>query len=550
MDDFSALSRLKILKEAQNQVFDLIIIGGGITGAGIALDAASRGLSVLLIEKVDFAFGTSSRSTKLIHGGLRYLKQLEFNLVREVGKERTILYQNAKHLVRPEPMLLPVIEGGSLGKKTTSIALWVYEWLAGVKASERRKMLSKDQCLKKEPLLKSDLVKGGAIYTEYRTDDARLTITVCKTAIQYGAKLINHVEVKEILKKDGIVNGVKAYDSIGKQEYSFFSHCIVNAAGPWVDTIRKRDGSLSGKSLHLTKGVHLVFSSERLPIKQAAYFDSSDGRMIFAIPRGEITYIGTTDTNYTGDISNPEVSKEDIIYLLEACNRIFPSCKLSQKDIQSSWAGLRPLIHEVGKNPSELSRKDEIFISNTGLISIAGGKLTGYRVMAQKVTNTVVALMNKEGNQHFKNCFTRTIQLNGGEFNSEEEIVEYHHKIFGEGKQVGINFKHVSNWVSRYGREAEIILEIAYTLWPKADNKSLIPDLAEMYYSIYNEMCIHPSDYFIRRTGQLYFHLIDLKQNFEELYPWFVKFAGLSHEQSIQFKTEFLLELERVIHFE
>jgi glycerol-3-phosphate dehydrogenase len=546
MNSFSAHSRLKILSESQDLEFDLVIIGGGITGAGIALDAASRGLTILLLEQVDFAFGTSSRSTKLIHGGLRYLKQLEFNLVREVGKERAILYQNARHLVRPEPMLLPVIIGGSLGKTTTALALWVYEWLAGVKVSERRIMLDKQQCLKKEPLLDSKIVQAGAIYTEYRTDDARLTISVCKTAIKYGARIVNHAEVTELLKVNGIFSGVKVLDRLSGQEFTIKAKCIVNSAGPWVDQIRKQDGSLQGKSLHLTKGVHLVFPFNCLPVKQAVYFDTEDGRMIFAIPRGDITYLGTTDTNYNGEIDFPKVSKEDVQYLLKAANRIFPSIKLEVSHIESAWAGLRPLIHEEGKNPSELSRKDELFISNSELISIAGGKLTGFRVMAKRVTDKVVELLAEKTKKNYQACYTQDIQLSGGDFETEDELTEFHHQLFGEGKQVGISFKRISQWIDRYGKDANTVLDFAYTLWPDVENKQLIPDLAEMYYSIQEEMSAHPADYFIRRTGQLYFQHTLLEHSFDELYPWFVKFAELSNDRSAKYREEIWTEIKAI----
>lgn len=546
MNPLAAHARLKILSDSQELEFDLVIIGGGITGAGIALDAASRGMTVLLLEKVDFAFGTSSRSTKLIHGGLRYLKQLEFNLVREVGKERAILYQNARHLVRPEPMLLPVIIGGSLGKTTTALALWVYEWLAGVKVAERRKMLDRHQCLKKEPLLDSSIVRAGAIYTEYRTDDARLTISVCKTAVKYGARIVNHAEVTELIKENDLISGVRVLDRLSNQEFTIKAKCFVNAAGPWVDQIRKQDGSKQGKSLHLTKGVHLVIPFERLPVKQAAYFDSEDGRMIFAIPRGDITYLGTTDTNYTGVIDSPKVSGEDIQYLLKAANRIFPSINLNITDIQSAWAGLRPLIHEEGKNPSELSRKDELFISNSQLISIAGGKLTGFRVMAKRVTDKVVESLTKKTERKFQACFTQDIQLSGANFETEDELTEFHHQLFGEGKQVGISFKRISQWIDRYGKDANTVLEHAYTLWPDVEDKKLIPDLAEMYYSIQEEMSAHPADYFIRRTGQLYFQHTILEQSFDELYPWFVKFARLSEVDAAKYREEIWEEIKAI----
>ena len=246
--------------------FDLIVIGGGITGAGIALDAASRGLSVALVEMQDYAGGTSSRSTKLIHGGLRYLKQFEFGLVMQTGRERNIALKNAPHLVIPEKLILPLIKGGSFGKISTSFGLWLYDLLAGVKKEERRKMLSKEQVIDMEPLINQKELLGGGIYTEYRTDDARLTIEVIKTAVSYGAKALNYLKVENFLYENHKICGVICIDLISKKEVKIKSKAVINSCGPWVDTIREKDNSLKGKKLHLTKGVHIVVPHKKLPI--------------------------------------------------------------------------------------------------------------------------------------------------------------------------------------------------------------------------------------------------------------------------------------------
>ena len=255
---FSATKRKEYISSLTNEELDLLVIGGGITGAGIALDAISRGLKVGLIEKSDFGSGTSSRSTKLIHGGLRYLKQLEFGIVREVGQERAILHNNAPHIVIPEKMLLPIIEGGSLGKKSTSLGLFVYDFLAGVKSDERRYMLSKSETLEQEPLLREDILKGGGVYIEYRSDDSRLVIEVMKTAVEKGAICLNYAPCKELLYENGKVVGAQFLDDISQQMHTIKAKQTINACGPWVDTIRKIDNSLKGKRLHLTKGVHIV----------------------------------------------------------------------------------------------------------------------------------------------------------------------------------------------------------------------------------------------------------------------------------------------------
>ena len=549
MLNFSSSNRIQILQEAQSEIFDLVIIGGGITGAGIALDAASRGLSVLLLEKDDFASGTSSRSTKLIHGGLRYLKQMEFNLVRQVGKERAILYQNAKHLVRPEPMLLPIIEGGSLGKRSTKLGLWLYEFLAGVPLNEQKRMLNSNECIQAEPLLEKAIIRGGALYTEYRTDDARLTISVLKTAIKLGAKAVNHASVIDLIYDNGKIKGVRVQEKSSNEEFQILARTVVNAAGPWVDEIRLKEGPLVGKQLHLTQGIHIVVHHKRFSLKQAVYFDSPDKRMIFAIPREGCTYIGTTDTNFVGDKNNPQVSVSDVQYLLETCNRIFPTIHLSQNDVISSWSGLRPLIHEDGKSPSELSRKDELFTSPSGLISIAGGKLTGYRLMAKRVVDLVALKINSIERRSIPKSQTHSVKLSGGDFIDERDLIEFKDILCGQAKQVNCSYNKIDEWVNRYGKDAEHIVEIAYVLWPDISEKEWVPDIAEIHYVIHHEMCLQPSDYFVRRTSNLYFNRENLMRKFEILYPWFIQIAQLNNESAKQYSEQFINEISLALDF-
>ena len=357
----SGFQRSSVLQEIAAKEWDLLVIGGGITGAGIALDAQSRGIQTALIEMQDFAAGTSSRSTKLIHGGLRYLKQLEFGLVREVGQERRIVYENGPHVTRPESMLLPIIQGGTYGKIATSLGLLLYDYLAEVKQSERRKMLTAEEALLKEPLLRAEGLKGAGFYVEYRTDDARLTLEVMKAAVSHGARAVNYTRAQEFLYQEEKLRGENVQDVLSGRSVTIYAKQVVNATGPWVDELREWDGSKQGKRLHWTKGVHLVVDRSRFPLKQSIYFDTTDGRMVFAIPLKRKVYIGTTDTDYMGDLCYPVVTKEDRDYLLQAVNGMFPTMKLQATDVESSWAGIRPLIHEEGKAPSEISRKDEIF---------------------------------------------------------------------------------------------------------------------------------------------------------------------------------------------
>ncbi|MEI9921751.1 MAG: glycerol-3-phosphate dehydrogenase/oxidase [Bacteroidota bacterium] len=499
---YSSETRSDLIKKLQSEPLDLLVIGGGITGAGIALDAASRGIKTGLVEKHDFAFGTSSRSTKLIHGGLRYLKQLEFGLVREVGSERAVVHKLAPHLVLPEKMLLPLYEKRGFGSTLTSFGLMLYDWLAGVKPEDQRKMLTKKQTLKSEPLLQPSDIKGGAIYAEYRTDDARLTIEIIKTAHRNGALPVNYCTVDGFIYDQDKVVGVTLIDETNGSSFEIRATSIVNAAGPWVDELRELDQSKKGKRLHLTKGVHIVVPREKLPVSQAIYFDVGDGRMIFAIPRGRTTYIGTTDTNYTGTKEHVYASKSDVDYLVDAVNKTFQGHNLTVDDIESSWAGLRPLIHEEGKSASELSRKDEIFESDSGLISIAGGKLTGYRKMAERVCDLVIERFFS--GVELKGCYTGSIKITEPAFDTYKDVEKFVQQ-------------YSPYLVHTYGRAAEQITK-------NAQSKDLI--LAELDHCLDNEMILSASDFYIRRTGSLFFNIHRITSTIDIVLPVMARRLG------------------------
>ncbi|PCN43639.1 glycerol-3-phosphate dehydrogenase [Brevibacillus laterosporus] len=542
---FSSLSKRQILRDIQAQEYDLLVIGGGITGAGIALDAQVRGINTVLIEMQDFAAGTSSRSTKLVHGGLRYLKQLELKLVAEVGRERAIVYENAPHVTTPEWMLLPMIEGGTYGKFATSIGLRVYDALAGVKKSERRIMLNKEQTLAKEPLLAKEKLKGGGYYVEYRTDDARLTMEVMKEAVRRGATAINYMKAEDLLYENGRVYGVVAIDQFSGEKITIRAKKIINAAGPWVDTIREIDGSKKGKRLHITKGVHLVIDKKRFPLNQAIYFDTPDGRMVFAIPRDNKTYVGTTDTNYQGDIANPKMTVEDRDYILRAANFMFPSLKLTGADVESSWAGLRPLIHEDGKSPSELSRKDEIFLSESGLLTIAGGKLTGYRKMAERIVDLLVEQFKTDGQGNYPCCTTDKIRLSGGDVGGADKFELFKTEKIKEGVSIGLSEGEAEQLVARYGSNvSQIFSRISECEAERAEAGLPAQVFGPLMYAIEEEMAMTPEDFFVRRTGELYFHIQGVRDWKEPVIAYMAKKLGWSTEETATHKKR----LEQVIH--
>ncbi|WP_299014987.1 glycerol-3-phosphate dehydrogenase/oxidase [uncultured Polaribacter sp.] len=546
MSTFSHLNRTKITANLKSTEFDVLIIGGGITGAGIALDAASRGMKVALIEKGDFASGTSSKSTKLIHGGLRYLKQFDFWLVKEVGTERAIVHQLAPHLVVPEKMLLPLIDGGTYGSWLTSIGLKVYDILAAVEGEDKRKMLEKDEALTKEPLLPEAILNGAGYYAEYRTDDARLTLEVLKTALNYNANIINYTAATEFIYEENRVVGAKVKDVFSGDEFAIKAKYVVNATGPWVDTLRQTNKSKVGKRLHLTKGVHLVVAHDKLPVKQSVYFDVPDGRMMFAIPRGNVTYFGTTDTNYQEDKDNVTTSLVDATYLIAAVNNMFPEINISIEDVQSSWAGLRPLIHEEGKSASELSRKDEIFVSDTELISIAGGKLTGYRKMAERIVDLVAKKYKRRFDKEFGEIKTKEIILSGGTFKNYDEVKSYTDAIQNRITEVGFNRKDAEYLVHNYGQQTDSILQIyddlSLQMSEEGEPKKMLK--AEVLFAIQNEMTCTPTDFFMRRTGRLFFNAPSVIEHkdfvvnlFKEAFSWDAKTTA-KHLQELEKELE------------
>ena len=536
---FSVLNRHEQIDRATEETFDLLVIGGGITGAGIALDAAARGLSVALLEMQDFAEGTSSRSTKLVHGGLRYLKQFEIKEVAELGRERAIVYENAPHVTTPVWMLLPFHQGGTFGKFTTALGLKVYDVLAGVKKGERRFMLSKEETLEREPLVKTEGLLGGGVYVEYRTDDARLTIEVLKSAHERGAVLFNYMKAVEINTNNLAFKEVVAEDALTCNRHTFKARKVVNAAGPWVDEVRKLEGEVSGKHLILSKGVHVVFDQADFPLKQAVYFDTEDGRMVFAIPREGKTYVGTTDTFHEGDPGDMKAEQSDIDYLLGAIAYMFPGTNLTEEHIESTWAGVRPLIHEEGKAPSEISRKDEIWQSPSGVITIAGGKLTGYRKMAEKIVDLIVQQLEAEYSRTYRPCTTKKMPLSGGDLSGSKHFEAYIEKSIEKGMAHGLSQQESEQLARLYGTNIDQVL--AYT----KDASSLPKAVhAQLLYGIHHESVAKPVDFFIRRTGALFFHIAMVEAYQEAVIDEMQRLLGWKEDQKALYIQELEAELK------
>ncbi|UPW83879.1 glycerol-3-phosphate dehydrogenase/oxidase [Lysinibacillus sp. Ag94] len=542
MSTASAIQRQQTIEELQSKEYDLLVIGGGITGCGIALDAIARGLSVALVEMQDFAAGTSSRSTKLVHGGLRYLKQFEIKEVADLGKERAIVYENGPHVTTPVWMLLPFHKGGTFGKFSTNIGLRVYDFLAGVKRSERRYMLNAAKTMEKEPLVKGEDLRGGGVYVEYRTDDARLTVEVAKAAIEKGATLINYTKAENFLYNDQKkIDGIVAQDLIAHSTFNIRAKKVVNAAGPWVDEVRNIEGQQNGKHLILSKGVHIVFDESKFPLRQAVYFDTPDGRMVFAIPRNGKTYVGTTDTFYEGDAREMNIHQEDRDYIMKAIHYMFPKVNVTDSDIESSWAGVRPLIHEEGKNPSEISRKDEVWESQSGLVTIAGGKLTGYRKMAETVLNKIAQDLEQRFGIASKPCYTKQIHISGGDVGGSQNLHAFVAKRTKMGVDIGLSEEEAKHLAHHYGSNVDTVFEYAKEQHP------VLPQglYAQLMYGIHHEMVVHPNDFMIRRTAYMFFNIALVIQYKDAVLDEMAKQLHWSTEQRTQYEKDLNLEITR-----
>ena len=371
--------------------FDVLVIGGGITGCGIARDAALRGLKVALVERNDFASETSSRSSRLIHGGLRYLEHGYFRLVHESSTERRRLLQLAPEIVRPLAFTWPVYRGARVPRWKLRAGLFLYDLLASFRNVARHRGLSRSGVSEVEPDLRTDDLLGGAMYYDAATDDTQLTLANAISARDHGAIVVNHVAVTKLIIDNEGVRGVEAVDARGSGTITISARVVVNATGPWSDRIRALEGEISGAGVKGSKGAHISIAPGRVGNRGALTLLSPvDGRVFFILPSGKRTIVGTTDTFTTDDPDNVRASTADVDYLLKSANYFFPGARLVADDVEAAWAGLRPLVAGSAQGgEGSASREHAITIGSRGLVSISGGKLTTYRAMAAQVVDTV-----------------------------------------------------------------------------------------------------------------------------------------------------------------
>lgn len=383
--------RDRALARLQTHAFDVLVIGGGITGAGIARDAALRGLSVALVERDDFAGGTSSRSSRLVHGGVRYLEHGFFHLVFEASAERRTLLHIAPHLVRPLRFTWPVYHGARIPRWKLQAGLGLYDALALFRNVGRHRGLSRSRVLEEEPALAPGGLTGGAQYWDAATDDAGLTLANVLDARANGAVVLNHAEVTGLTSERGAATGATVRDLIGGATASVRARVLVNATGPWTDAIRRLEDPGAKPAVLGTKGVHIAVPARRVGNRAAVTMLSPvDGRVMFCLPSGEQTIVGTTDTPTGARPDDVRATRDDVEYLLRSANAFFPAAQLGPRDIIAAWAGIRPLVSGGNKgDPASASREHAITTGTLGIIAISGGKLTTYRLIAEQVVDRV-----------------------------------------------------------------------------------------------------------------------------------------------------------------
>ncbi|MGE5278036.1 MAG: glycerol-3-phosphate dehydrogenase/oxidase [Acidobacteriota bacterium] len=486
------------LAQLSDRLFDLAVVGGGITGAAAARDAASRGLSVALLEREDWASGTSWRSSKLIHGGLRYLRGGHFHLVFESLAERARLLALAPHLVEPLEFLFPIHRGRGMPPLLLEAGLTLYDLLA-LGRPRRHRRLSRRQLLLAERLLESPDLLSGALYPDARTDDARLTLENVLDAMRLGAVAVSRIEVEGFARdRAGRLTGVEARDRESGLPVPVRARVVINATGPWSDRTRRLDETGAPAQLRLSKGAHLTVPAERLPLAHPVAAPLPAGRLLFAIPHGPVTLVGTTDSDYDGSLDEVFAGPADVEELLDEANRTFPSVALTKTDVVATFASLRPLAAQSGRSVQDTSREEAVSVSPSGLVTVTGGKLTTHRRMARRTVDRAVAML-REGSRLAPASATENRPFPGAPGAPFEDFLR---RLEREASDAGLDAGAARHLGRRYGARAGGVLALAAA--EKALRDPLdptLPDLAaEVVFAARSEDARSVADVLARRT--------------------------------------------------
>lgn len=490
--------RKKSLKKMSNEIYDLAIIGGGITGAGVARDAASRGMKVCLIEGADFASGTSSRSSKLIHGGIRYLENLEFGLVFEALSERQRLFDMAPHLVHPLRFILPVYKSGRVPAWKMGLGMWFYDALSLFDAPELHVFMDREELAQEFPALQTLELTGGFAYYDAYMDDDRLVLETLRAARTLGADIVNYVKATGAAFDGGKISELRCEDLEGGFQFGIKARHFVSSVGPWTDKLGVELFTSWKKKLRPSKGSHLTFSRERFPLQDAVVM-GAEKRIVFAIPRHEMVIVGTTDTDYPGDPAQVRTEKEDVEYLLQVIHKYFPGAGITKADIIGTYSGVRPLIHDGSETESKTSREHEIWTDPRGCTFVAGGKYTTYRNMAEQTVDEALDSFPIEDRARFNH--SDTLQpLNPKVSPLMLERARREHFTWSIHYQVPPRF--TAHLADRHGLEAKDILgggsaEIPGTIARQSEEWMWC---AEALHAVEHTMCLHLRDFYLRRS--------------------------------------------------
>jgi glycerol-3-phosphate dehydrogenase len=501
---FSHQTRAAALESMATEPVDLLVIGGGITGAGVARDAALRGFRTALVDQGDFGAATSSHSSRLIHGGIRYLEQGNLRLVLEASRERRVLLRIAPHLVRPLAFVFPVYRGSRVPPWKLRAGMWLYDALAAFRNVKSHRWLNAKEARRAEPALKDRGLAGAALYYDAQTDDARLVLATVRSAARAGALVANYAQVTNLLKPDGHVRGATVRDVLSGESRTVRALVVVNAGGPWVDRLRRLDDPSALPLLRPTKGAHVAVPRRRIGNERAiTLFSPIDGRVMFVLPWGELSYIGTTDTDADWAPETVRVTAGDVTYLLRSANAAFPDAHLAPNDVVSVWAGLRPLLRQDrNASPSQVSREHRVLESGHGLISVAGGKLTTYRVMGRDVTDRVAARLHQlDGRPVAPRPPTGAIPLPGGETADLGVLLE-------AARARGVPDSTARHLVASYGSECAAVLNLVER--DRTLGAPILPGApeiwAEVVHAVEREMAVRVQDVLIRRLHLFYEH--------------------------------------------
>lgn len=505
MEPLAATARATYVERLADDQLDVLVIGGGITGAGVALDAATRGYRVALVEKVDFASGTSSKSTKLAHGGIRYLPQFDFPMIQEGVVERGRMVRHAPFLVRPQPFVIPVYEHmpwpSSLPVRPKTdvgldlvldIGLWMYDLMAGRLNIGRHKRVSKADTLRRAPKLRQTGLKKALLYYDAQTNDAQLTVTVLRTAAQFGAVVTNYTEVTGFTSTHGKLTGAVVRDVLTGREVTVSARHIINAAGVFAEQVAALSGDESKATIEPSKGIHLVVAKERLGISDTAVVlpETEDGRILYVVPWQSRAIIGTTDTG-SGDLDDPQASPADIAYLMKHVNQ-YLEVNLTDEDILSVYAGYRPLVKSRGARAAELSRTHVVLQEVNGMVTIVGGKLTTYRRMAQDT----VDVLAKRDSMPISHPTEKLLLTGAIGWRTAKQQIE------ARSSQLGLAPESVKHLEDNFGSHASAVLDLIEE--EKSLGERLVSDLpylrAEVIYACRAEMAMTLEDVLARRT--------------------------------------------------